>query len=143
MECPLVLYKLCRISRHRETLFLPSHTPLNCFRLSLPAAMGFLDSCWETFLQVTAYAQMLGMDNDQSPLHLPHHPHGGYGKEISNQVSFQVPGTDFTCNYTMAGYTPCNSASNRTCWLESTKNGGRNYDIATDCMCGTLNSWLG
>lgn len=99
--------------------------------------MGFFTSCWEAFLQVTTYAQILSMTDggNQQPLHLPEDDHAGHDHHgiVSAGLSFQVPGTNFTCSYpTMTGYTACNSASNRSCWLQAPTSENRSYDINTD-----------
>lgn len=101
--------------------------------------MGFLNSCWEAFLQITTYAHSLGISDSQLPLHLPNHDPNDLVVAPSNHVSFQVPGrqpgSTFTCEYTMPSrYVPCNNATDRGCWLKSTTPGQRDYDINTDCM---------
>jgi len=108
---------------------------------TLTATMGFLNSCWEAFLQITTYAHMLGVGGDQQPLHIPTHKHtisDVASNAATNQVSFTVPGrkpnSTFTCTYNMpvSGYSPCNTASDRGCWLQTNAAGQENYTIHTD-----------
>lgn len=100
------------------------------------AAMGFINSCWEAFVQIATYAQSIGTNYDanQQPLHLPSHDHtsGIPGVDVSAGVSFPVVGANFTCQYpSMTGYKPCNTANDRTCWLKGPK-GKRDYTITSD-----------
>ena len=99
--------------------------------------MGFFKSCWETFVQV-AYAQMLSNGNGltQQPLLLPDHGLVDLGQQdvATTGLIFQVPGTNFTCNYTaMNGYKPCNTVNNRSCWLQALSPQNKTFDIHTDC----------
>ena len=98
--------------------------------------MGFLNSCWEVLLQVTTYAQSLGLGHDiyQQPLPLPNHAHGPALVPAAG-VSFLPQGSEggFTCEYpTLTGYEACNSARDRTCWLKPANGKGFVYDIHTD-----------
>ncbi|KAK5124046.1 hypothetical protein LTR85_002243 [Meristemomyces frigidus] len=53
--------------------------------------MGFLNSCWETFLQITTYAHSLGLTGDQQPLHLPNHEHNDYAYSIEIDLQAIAP----------------------------------------------------
>lgn len=103
----------------------------------------FFRSCYELFLYMTAIGSMLdsgklrhpGLDKFQhvlSPdLDIPSFsPSGGL------QHPFVAGDPNFKCEYPkLAGWTTCNSATNRSCWLQPPKNSKvplAPFDINTD-----------
>lgn len=99
--------------------------------------MGFFNSCWETFLQLASYAQSLDSHLKQEPLHLPSHFAGSDHPPTAVGVSFIPQNANITCQYpSLIGWTACNSASDRSCWLEDPlkREAVYQYNISTDCQ---------
>ncbi|KAK4615403.1 Laccase-2 [Fulvia fulva] len=96
--------------------------------------MGLLNSYWEALLQLATTANLLDgyhSSYPQQPLNIPKHT-AGLSDVSAAGVSFQVPGTGFTCSYpSMTRHQACNSAKDRSCWLKPLNRKDTRYDIHT------------
>lgn len=95
--------------------------------------MGFINSCWDALVQLASYAQSSGLKfhNGQLPLTLPHHSNNG--QAVGPVFAPAGAENGFVCDYsTMVGYTACNSASDRQCWLKPSSTTSPFYNITTN-----------
>ncbi|KAI9696288.1 MAG: hypothetical protein M1820_008211 [Bogoriella megaspora] len=97
--------------------------------------MGFLTSCWDTFLFLSSFNPLNGFDRHQQPLKFPNDAVlnvDNTGLQTAG-LTFTPPNSSITCQYP-AGWQYCGSENTRACWIKNTGNvaGPSEYDINTD-----------